>query len=46
MQEGRILTTVTSLEKHFEGEARMRIALVTWTHSPCLSRLFKSYVMR
>ena len=42
-EEGRIQTTVASLEKHFGGEPRMRIALETGTHSPWVSRLLKSY---
>ena len=43
MEEGRIQSTVTALEKHFGGEPQMRIALETGTHSPWVSRLLKSY---
>jgi transposase len=43
MEEGRIQTTRSAIEKHFAGEPRIRIALEAGTHSPWVSRLLKSY---
>ena len=43
MEEGRIQSTVASVEKHFGGEPRMRIGLEIGSHSPWVSRLLKSY---
>lgn len=42
IEEGRIATTKTALERHFAGEERMRIALECGTHSPWVSRLLES----
>ncbi len=41
LEEGRIQSTEASLRRHFEGEARYRIALECGTHSPWVSRLLK-----
>jgi transposase len=43
MEEGRIQTTGTAIEKHFGSEPRMRVALEAGTHSPWVSRLLKGY---
>ena len=42
MEEGRIATTRTALERHFADEARQRIAMECGTHSPWVSRLLRS----
>lgn len=42
IEEGRIATTAEALERHFRGQARMRIALECGTHSPWVSRLLES----
>jgi transposase len=41
MEEGRIATTPTALERHFAGESRQRIAMECGTHSPWVSRLLR-----
>ena len=41
IEEGRIATTATALERHFAGEARQRIAMECGTHSPWVSRLLQ-----
>jgi len=42
VEEGRIQSTETAFRRHFEGEARQRIALECGTHSPWVSRLLKT----
>jgi transposase len=39
IEEGRVLTTPTALERRFARAERMRIVLETGTHSPWISRL-------
>src|SRR5258708_14505402 len=41
VEEGRIQSTESAFRRHFEGEARLRIALECGTHSPWISRLLK-----
>jgi len=41
VEEGRIQTTAVALERHFGGQARMRIAMECGTHSPWVSRLLE-----
>lgn len=40
IEEGRVQTTMTALERHFTGE-RQRIAMECGTHSPWVSRLLQ-----
>jgi transposase len=42
MEEGRIATTAASLQRHFAGGSRQRIAVECGTHSPWVSRLLRS----
>lgn len=42
IEEGRIQSTEVAFRRHFEGEARQRIALECGTHSPWVSRLLKT----
>lgn len=42
IEEGRIQSTESAFRRHFEGEARLRIALECGTHSPWVSRLLKT----
>jgi len=41
VEEGRAQMTETALRRHFEGEARMRVALECGTHSPWVTRLLE-----
>ena len=41
VEEGRVRTSEEALRRHFEGEARQRIAMEWGTHSPWISRLLK-----
>ena len=41
IEEGRIATTASALERHFADEKRLRIALECGTHSPWVSRLLE-----
>ncbi|HEX4005624.1 MAG TPA: IS110 family transposase [Acidobacteriaceae bacterium] len=42
VEQGRIQSTASALRRHFEGQARLRIALECGTHSPWISRLLKA----
>jgi len=43
MEEGRMQSTASALEKHFGNQGRMRIALEAGGHSPWTSRLLESF---
>ena len=41
IEEGRILTNHSALEKRFSGSKPMRIAIETGTHSPWISQMLE-----
>src|SRR3974390_3757227 len=43
VEEGRIATTAVTLERHFAGQSRMRVAMECGTHSPWVSRLLRDW---
>ena len=46
IKEKRIATRASCLETFFAGKPSMRMATETGTHSPWISRLLESYVMK